>query len=104
MCITNNRRWCVRIRPNTTTTTLCISVWYVYGRCELTPIVLGSLPHLELPTLYNQNNKLEDIGDDSKPNGIWDNIKDFFAPKDVDVQNEESGNINNLTRLSRQKQ
>lgn len=76
---------------------------FMDGKNSQTPIVLGSLPHLELPTLLQSEQALEDIGDDSKPNGIWDNIKDFFAPKDVDVQNEESGNINNLTRLSRQK-
>ena len=45
--------------------------FFMDGNHSQTPIVLGSLPHLEFATLTQNNQLLEDIGDDSKPEGLF---------------------------------
>ena len=40
------------------------------GNHSQTPIVLGSFSHLEFPTLTQNNQVLEDVGDDSKPEKV----------------------------------
>jgi hypothetical protein len=77
--------------------------FFVDGVNSQTPIIIGSLPHIELPNLLQSEQANEDIGDDTKPNGVWENVVKVFQPKDVDVQNEVSGNINNLIKQSREK-
>jgi len=68
-----------------------------------TPIVFGSLPHIEFPSSVQIDQIQEDVGDDTKPNSIFSAIAKALAPKDVDVQNTETGNINNLVKQSREK-
>lgn len=77
--------------------------FFADGENSQTPIVVGSIPHIEFPTILQSEQALEDIGDDNKPNNIFEKITEVFAPKDVDVQNTNSGNIENLVKLSREK-
>jgi hypothetical protein len=76
---------------------------FMDGSNSQIPIVIGSLPHIELPTILQSEQALEDIGDDTKPNSVWENIVKVFEPKDVDVQNTNIGNINGLVKQSREK-
>ena len=76
---------------------------FMDGMNSQTPIVMGSLPHIELPTRIQLGQDGEDIGEDNKPENLWQSIVAAVKPKDVDIQNDNSGNINNLVRLSREK-
>ena len=76
---------------------------FMDGMNSQTPIVMGSLPHIELPTRIQLGQEGEDIGEDNKPENLWQSIVDAVKPKDVDIQNDNSDNINNLVRLSREK-
>ena len=60
--------------------------------------------HIEFPTiLQTEQGPLEDIGDENKPNGVFEQITSLFKPKDVDVEDTNNGNINNLVKKSREK-
>ena len=76
---------------------------FMDGMNSQTPIVMGSLPHIELPTRIQLGQDGEDIGEDNKPENLWQSVVAAVKPKDVDIQNDNSGNINNLVRLSREK-
>ena len=43
-----------------------------------TPIVLGSLPHIEIPTLIQNNQQFEDVGDDSKSSNVFTRFESLF--------------------------
>ena len=43
-----------------------------------TPIVLGSLPHIEIPTLIQNNQQFEDVGDDSKSSNVFTRFASLF--------------------------
>lgn len=76
---------------------------FVDGMNSQTPIVFGSLPHIEFPSSVQIDQIQEDVGDDSKPNTIFSAIVKSLAPKDVDVENTNSSNISTLVRQSREK-
>lgn len=76
---------------------------FVDGVNSQTPIVFGSLPHIEFPSSVQIEQIQEDVGDDSKPNSVFSAIVKALAPKDVDVQNTNIGNVNNLVKQSREK-
>lgn len=76
---------------------------FMDGMNSQTPIVVGSIPHVELPTTIQLGQNAEDIGEDNKPEGLWQNLVEVVRPKDADIQNDNSGNINNLVKLSREK-
>ena len=76
---------------------------FMDGMNSQTPIVFGTLPHVELPTSVQLGQPEEDIGEDNKPENLWEKVIDVIKPKDADIQNDNSGNINNLVRLSREK-
>lgn len=76
---------------------------FMDGVNSQTPIVLGSLPHIEFPTQVQQGQKKEDIGEDNKPEGLWENVVDAVKPKDIDIQNDNYGNISNVVKQSREK-
>ena len=77
--------------------------FFADGENSQTPIVVGSIPHIEFPTILQTEQALEDIGDENKPNGVFEQITSLFKPKDVDVEDTNNGNINNLVKLSREK-
>lgn len=76
---------------------------FMDGMNSQTPIVFGTLPHVELPTSVQLGQPEEDVGEDNKPENLWEKVIDAIKPKDADIQNNNSGNINNLVRLSREK-
>jgi len=76
---------------------------FMDGMNSQTPIVFGTLPHVELPTSVQLGQPEEDVGEDNKPENLWEKVIDVIKPKDADIQNDNSGNINNLVRLSREK-
>lgn len=76
---------------------------FMDGMNSQTPIIFGTLPHVELPTSVQLGQPEEDIGEDNKPENLWEKVIDAVKPKDADIQNDNSGNINNLVRLSREK-
>ena len=77
---------------------------FMDGNHSQTPIVLGSLPHLEFPTLIQNNQALEDIGDDSKPEGIFGKLASAFRPIDTGIENNNTeSNPRKLRRITRDK-
>lgn len=76
---------------------------FMDGMNSQTPIVFGTLPHVELPTSVQLGQPEEDVGEDNKPENLWEKVINAVKPKDADIQNENSGNINNLVKLSREK-
>ena len=44
--------------------------FFADGENSQTPIVVGSIPHIEFPTILQTEQTLEDIGDENKPNGV----------------------------------
>jgi len=76
---------------------------FMDGKNSQTPIVLGSLPHIELPTPVQIGQAEEDIGEDNKPEGVFDTFIAAFKPKETDILNEETGAVQVRTLQSRQK-
>ena len=63
--------------------------FFMDGDQSQTPIVVGSLPHIEIPTLIQNNQQFEDVGDDSKPSNVFQKFVGFFTPDfDVDDEND----------------
>ncbi len=67
------------------------------------PIVMGSLPHIEFPSTTQDQQVLEDIGEDPKPNDIFSRVSRVFMPKDVDFRDDDTGNIRTRVKESRHK-
>ena len=67
------------------------------------PIVMGSLPHIEFPSTTQDQQVLEDIGEDPKPNDIFSTVSRAFMPKDVDFQDDNTGNFSVRVKESRHK-
>ena len=67
------------------------------------PIVMGSLPHIEFPSTTQDQQVLEDIGEDPKPNDIFYRVSRVFMPKDMDFRDDDTGNIRTRVKESRHK-
>lgn len=76
---------------------------FMDGENSQTPIILGSLPHIELPTATQVGQIEEDVGEDNKPENMWERVIELVKPKDVDIENNNTGNFQNLTLLAREK-
>lgn len=75
---------------------------FMDGANSQTPIVLGSLPHVEFPTSVQLGQVDEDIVVDNKPEGLWEKIAETVKPKEVDIRNEETGNIPSTVKTQRE--
>lgn len=76
---------------------------FMDGVNSQTPIVIGSIPHVELPTQTQLQQPLEDVGEDNKPEGLWESVIADVKPKESDIENDNSGNINTRVKQSREK-
>ena len=77
---------------------------FMDGNHSQTPIILGSLPHLEFPTQIQLGQALEDIGDDSKPEGVFGKLASAFRPIDTGIENDNTeSNPRKLRRVTRDK-
>lgn len=76
---------------------------FVDGVNSQTPIVLGSLPHIEFPTIVQKGQKKEDVGADNKPETLWEKVVDTVKPKDIDIQDDNEGNISTVIKQQREK-
>lgn len=77
---------------------------FMDGNHSQTPIVLGSLPHIEFPTLVQNNQSLENIGDDSKPFRLFSRLAKLSTPKDKGISNGSTrSRISGFTRTQRTK-
>ena len=76
---------------------------FVDGVNSQTPIVLGSLPHIEFPTIVQKGQKKEDVGADNKPETLWEKVVDTVKPKDIDIQDDNEGNISTVVKQQREK-
>ena len=66
---------------------------FMDGRHSQTPIILGSLPHIELPTITQTKQTQEDIGDDSKPENLFSSGVKLKKPKDIGIDNDNNRKI-----------
>ena len=74
---------------------------FMDGKHSQTPLILGSIPHVEFPTQVQLGQAEEDVGVQT-PENFFKKIVEAVKPKEVDIQNTNSGNINNLVKLARQ--
>ena len=74
-----------KIQPNS-----LVFGMFMDGNHSQTPIVLGSLPHIEFPTLTQNNQVLEDVGDDSKPESVFSKLASVFKPRDKGIENDNT--------------
>ena len=78
--------------------------FFMDGNHSQTPIVLGALPHLEFATLTQNNQILEDVGDDSKPEGLFARLSRIVTPIDTGIENNNTeSNPRKLRRITRDK-
>ena len=66
---------------------------FMDGKHSQTPIVLGSLPHIEFPTLTQTKQPLEDIGDDSKPENVFSFLTKKNTPRDIGIDDDNDRKI-----------
>tara|TARA_B100001093_G_scaffold501157_1_gene552466 strand:- start:247 stop:1131 length:885 start_codon:yes stop_codon:yes gene_type:complete len=74
-----------KIQPNS-----LVFGMFMDGNHSQTPIILGSLPHIEFPTLTQNNQVLEDVGDDSKPESVFSKLASVFKPRDKGIENDNT--------------
>ena len=77
-----------KIQPNS-----LVFGMFMDGRHSQTPIILGSLPHIELPTITQTKQTQEDIGDDSKPENLFSSGVKLKKPKDIGIDNDNNRKI-----------
>lgn len=77
--------------------------FFMDGINSQTPIVIGSLSHIEYPTIIQTLQQFEDIGDDNKPNSAWEKVTELFRAKNLDVKDTETGSIFLATKQAREK-
>lgn len=75
---------------------------FMDGINSQTPIVLGSLPHIEFPTPVQMGQEFEDIGEDNKPETLWEKIKSAAAPKEVDIRDDYTGGLPHIVKIARE--
>lgn len=76
---------------------------FMDGKNSQTPLVFGSIPHVEFPSLKQQLQKYEDVGKDDSPKSVWEKLSAAFTPDLTNVENEVTGPIQALTLFSREK-
>jgi hypothetical protein len=76
---------------------------FMDGTNSQTPIVLGSIPHVEFPSAVQMGQSVEDTGVDNKPESMWQKFTGAIAPDLSDIRNDETGGIQNVTKLARDK-
>ena len=75
--------------------------FFMDGTNSQTPIILGSIPHIELPSEIQLGQPKEDVGQET-PEGFWNNVVEVFRPKNVDIDDDNTGNINGLVKSARE--
>lgn len=75
--------------------------FFVDGINSQTPIILGSIPHVELPSEIQRGQPEEDVGEE-RPEGFWNKVVDVLRYKG-DVKNDVTGYINAGTKKEREK-
>ena len=76
---------------------------FMDGVNSQTPIILGSLPHIEYPTTVQIGQTEVSLDADNKPEVVWDNVATESSPKNIDIQNETTGDISLLVKQNREK-
>ena len=77
--------------------------FFVDGVNSQTPIVLGSIPHIELASEVQIGQLEEDVGEE-KPEGFWNKTVSFLRNLSTDdVRNDDSGDIAETILQNRQK-
>jgi len=76
---------------------------FMDGVNSQTPIVLGSLPHVEYPSTVQIGQSSEDLTADNKPEIVWENVAEESAPPKTDIANENTGDISIGVRRDREK-
>ena len=76
---------------------------FMDGMNSQTPIVLGSLPHVEYPSIVQIGQSEEDLTADNKPEVLWENVAEENTPPKTDIANENTGEISIGVRRDREK-
>lgn len=76
--------------------------FFVDGINSQTPIIMGSLPHIELPSEVQLGQPEEDVGEE-RPEGFWNKVVEQIKPKDADIRNDYSTQIFSNTKRAREK-
>jgi hypothetical protein len=76
---------------------------FMDGMNSQTPIILGSLPHIEYPTPIQIGQSETVLDADNKPEVVWDNVATESAPKDIDIEDEKTSRIGLNIKRNREK-
>ena len=76
--------------------------FFMDGVHSQTPIILGSIPHVELPTQI-QVGQAEIGFEDEHPEDFFKRIIDKTTPDDIGIENENAGTISTRLKNERQK-
>ena len=76
---------------------------FMDGMNSQTPIVLGSLPHVEYPSIVQIGQSSEDLSADNKPEVVWENVAEENTPPKTNIANTDTGEISTGIRRDREK-
>jgi hypothetical protein len=77
--------------------------FFVDGINSQTPIIIGSLPHIELPSDIQQGQPEEDVGEE-RPEGFFNKVSAFLNSfVTEDIRNDDTGGLTGTTLQNRQK-
>lgn len=76
--------------------------FFMDGTNSQTPIIVGSIPHIELPSEVQLGQPEEDVGQET-PEGFFNNLAQSLRPEDTDIDNTNSGNILSNVKRARER-
>lgn len=78
---------------------------FMDGMNSQVPIVLGSLPHIEMPTAVQLNRSVDNFGDDTEPKNVFQKTFDFFTSlvSSSDVDDEDTDEPSKSVKENREK-
>lgn len=76
---------------------------FMDGVNSQTPIVLGSLPHIEFPSTIQVGQSDQKLNSDSKPEDVWDNVATENTPDVIDIDDTNTDRVSLNVQREREK-
>ena len=76
---------------------------FMDGVNSQTPIVLGSLPHIEFPSTIQVGQGDQKLSSDSKPEDVWDNVATENVPDVIDIDDTNTDRVSLNVQREREK-
>lgn len=76
--------------------------FFMDGMHSQTPVVFGSIPHIELPTQIQLGQPEEDVGNE-KPETFFGKVANAFKPDQLDIDNSNTGFVGTNVKRNRER-